>query len=258
MLVVILNSARGSRVAMLLQLIIAHQLFMNTVFQYKPIHYLIGICVLYFLLPIYAYYKYAGLEGLNNYLNYNTKAEVVQNYNDPLKFIVGDLGRADIQAPILRGVLEGKIEPRYWPETYTAGLLLVVPSSIRPQFASPKTVVGAEAQINLDTSVPLYENPKGEIISTRIYSFLGEGVLNFGIISIPFLFFIFGFISRKAFYLAMDKNWPANLTNPYFSLLPIFILFYDFDNIIFQSIVVWGFPLIVLKYLSKISFKSKP
>jgi hypothetical protein len=56
----------------------------------------------------------------------------------------------------------------------------------------------------------------------------------------------------------MDKNWPANLTNPYFSLLPIFILFYDFDNIIFQSIVVWGFPLVVLKYLSKISFKSKP
>lgn len=257
MLVVLLNSSRGSRVAMLLQLIIAHQIFMNTVFKYKPIHYIIGILVLYITMPIYAYYKYGGVEDLTNYWKYGNQSEIVNHYNDPLKFIVGDLGRADIQAPILRGVLEDKIEPRYWPETYTAALLQILPATIRPSFASPKTVVGAEAQIKLDASSPLYQNSKGETISTRIYSLIGEGLLNFGIISIPFLFFVFGFISRKALYRTNYNSWPTNLTNPFFSLFPIYMLFYDFDNIIFQSIVVWGLPLFILKYFSKISFKSK-
>jgi hypothetical protein len=241
------NFSRGSRVSMLIQLILGFMIFNNWIIRFRTAHYLIACSIVALLIPGYAYYKYAGTDALLSYASGKGKAEVAESFNHPGKFIVGDIARADIQAPLLYGLINDKFDPVYWPETYLSGFMLLIPSPIRPNFFRDKTMVGAEAQLRLDPSTPLNFTKLGVRSSSRIYALLGEAILNFGIAAIPFAFFIFGVVSRMALVRAVNqRSWRDVLVSPFFAMLPIYILFYDFDNMIFQTVVVWGFPMLIL------------
>jgi hypothetical protein len=179
--------------------------------------------------------------------------EVVERYNDPVTFIVGDLGRADIQAPILMGVLDGTVVPNYLGETYLAGAFTILPSSVRPTWAQQKISLGEQAQYKLSGRYnATYQLANGQFASSRIYGLLGEALLNFGIYAVPAVFFLFGFLSRRCFLrVSPPSNWGNVLTAPFFALLPVYMLFYDFDNIVFQTVVVWCLPALLLLFCVK-------
>ena len=247
-LVLSMNSARGSRVSMLIQLILAAQIYGLSILRFRFLHYAAAAIFLALFLPTYAYYKYAGFDAFYDYVTGRGPSEVAAHYNDPVTFVVGDIGRADIQAPILMGVLDGIVTPNYFGESYVAGALLILPTSLRPNWAKQKISLGEEAQFKLSGRYNASSQVNnGQFASSRIYGLLGEALLNFGIFAVPAAFFLFGFLSRRCFLRVSPPNsWGRVLTAPFFALFPVYMLFYDFDNIVFQTIVVWSLPALLL------------
>lgn len=254
-LILALSSSRGSRVAIISQLLICAQIYNFYVFRFRLRHYLVGGIALAAFLQVYAYYKYGGINVLNDYVSGRSSSATVERYNNPVTFVVGDIGRADIQAPLITRYMAGAFTPNYFGETYLSGMSLLLPKDLRPDFLRPKIQIGADAQLDRGglaqdyTGVVLMD---GNFVSSRIYGLLGEALLNFGWIGPPFAFLLFGILSRAALLRATNfQTWDRLLTTPFFAALPIYMLFYDFDNLIVQTITVWTVPALVLTFFRK-------
>jgi hypothetical protein len=124
------------------------------------------------------------------------------------------------------------------------GLSIFLPKSLRSEQIYSKRDLGTKAQ---------YGNTRGEdFSSSRIYGLTAESILNFGFLGVPISFFIFGFVHRKALDFAKDlKSKGLMLTYPFFFFFPVYMLFYDFDNLVFQSFKVWIVPIIILFMASR-------
>ncbi len=246
LLVLLLSSSRGSRVAMLSQLMFCAMIFQYSLYRFKVRDFIIAGLACAVMLPIYANYKYAGFEGLQEYVSGGRTSLVAEQYNDPVLFLVGDIGRADMQAPLLDRYLDGKFSANYIGETYIATLALFLPRDWRPESIRSKAVIGAEAQLQPGASATGYRgviSVDGVFQSSRIYGLFGEALLNFGLPALPVVFFLFGYIFRWCFVrLGSITTWRQLLTAPYLAFLPIFLLFYDSDNILIQTVSVWLVP----------------
>jgi hypothetical protein len=253
-LILILSSSRGSRVAIISQLLFCAQIYSFCLIKFRFKHYLLSAVFLSILIPTYAHYKYGGIESLNDFISGKGSSEVVEKYNDPYLFIVGDLGRADIQAPLISRYIAGTFTPNYKGETYLAAASLLLPQSMRPDWLRTKVQIGAQVQFEEGGFIAAYRGVAmldGEIYSSRIYGLLGESLINFGWIGPPLVFLLFGYISRLALVRATNfQSWQRLLTAPYFAVLPIYFLFYDFDNVIVQTVTVWLMPLIIVEFFS--------
>lgn len=245
-----LSSSRGARVAMLSQLVFCVQIFNYSIYRFKLRDYVIGAVLTAFFLPIYANYKYGGVEALRDYISGGGPSSITEHYNDPMLFLAGDIGRADGQAPLLSRYLEGSFTPNYVGETYLGALTLLLPRDQRPDWPRSKVVIGAEAQLDRGTGSRGYRGVvqvEGVYTSSRIYGLAGETILNFGIWGLPFAFWLFGFLTRKAYLATQNvRTWRQLLTAPYLSFVPIFLLFYDFDNILVQTLSIWAIPYLTL------------
>lgn len=254
MLILVLSSSRGSRVAIISQLLFCAQIYSYYLIKFRFKHYVMAAVFLSVLIPTYAHYKYGGIESLNDFFSGKGSSEVVQKYNDPYLFIVGDLGRADIQAPIISRYIAGTFTPNYKGETYLAAASLLLPQAMRPDWLRTKVQIGAEVQFEQGGLMAEYRGVRmldGQIYSSRIYGLLGESLINFGWIGPPLVFLLFGYISRLALVRATTfQSWQRLLTAPYFAVLPIYFLFYDFDNVIVQTVTVWLMPLIIVEFFS--------
>ena len=246
LLVILLSSSRGSRVAMLSQLMFCAMIFHYSLYRFKFRDFVVAGLACALLLPIYANYKYAGWEGLQEYVTGGRTSIVAEQYNDPVLFLVGDIGRADMQAPLLDRYLDGKFTANYIGESYIATLTLFLPRDWRPESIRSKAVLGAEAQLQPGASASGYRgviSVDGVFQSSRIYGLFGEALINFGLPALPIVFFLFGYIFRWCFLrLGSITTWRHLLTAPYLAFLPIFLLFYDSDNILIQTVSVWLVP----------------
>lgn len=233
---------RGSRVAVLFSVFSFLILY---VYMVRPISFK-SILILVFLglvfNTVYSNYKYAGVAGVINYLETGEKSSYIQKKDsEVLHFVLGDLTRSSVQAKIVDSINSSRYTPPYTGSTYLSALFLLVPSDFRPASLESKRDLGTRAQYGF-TSNSFYS-------SSRIYGLFGEGMLNFGYASLFFTFIGFGvvhFISLKV--ILLFKKGPLVLFVPYMLALPIYILFYDLDNIIFQSVKFWGIPVVIYFY----------
>jgi oligosaccharide repeat unit polymerase len=255
-----LSSSRGSRVAMLSQLFFCVMIFNYSIYRFKLRDYLLGALACGLFLPIYAYYKYAGIEGLRDYLSGNNTASVAETYNNPVSFLIGDIGRADMQAPLLARYLEGSFSPNYYGESYLAAFTLLIPKDARPSWLRSKTQVGAQAQLDRGTGSQGYRgviSVDGVYESSRIYGLFGEALLNFGLFGLPFAFLLFGYLFRRVFLKVSDTvTWRQLLVAPYLCFVPIFMLFYDLDNILVQTLSVWAVPFLTVFVADKLAARK--
>lgn len=195
---------------------------------------------------IYSNYKYGGIEGVKNYITTGEKPFYIESKdNEVLHFILSDLARGDVQAKVLESLENKKYKPPYTPETYLNGALIVIPDHLNPFDFDSKRILGTDA---------LYGFRGNEYYaSTRIYGLLGESVLNFGFYLIPFSFIVFGgihYLSNS--FMASVKRSSLALFLPILFFLPIYLLFYDFSNIVFQIIKNWLIPIgIYIIYLGR-------
>lgn len=237
--VLIFSGARGSRVSIALQalsfLLLYHYLIRGILWR-EVLLLFIGLIVLN---NIFSVYKYGGSDAFGSYISTGEKpAYLEQKESKVLSFLLHDLGRADVQAVILEKILINEYKPPMIPSSYLYGALLLVPTQYRPEGISSKRDLGTQAQYN--------EYGGNGFSSSRIYGLLGEGLLNFGIFAIPFVFMIFGALHYKSINIgAKFRSGAFVLFYPFLFLLPIYMLFYDFDNLIFQTVKVWFIPAFV-------------
>lgn len=230
---------RGSRVTILLNITTFIILY---IFLVRRISLLSVFLVILFGLSfnsVYSSYKYAGINGLKNYITLGEKPKYIEKQeSETLHFILSDLARSDVQAKIIESLDKGSYKPPYFPETYINGALSPVPDSLIPLHFDSKRILGTDA---------LYGFRGNEhYSSSRIYGLLGESLLNFGFYLLPFSFIFLGslhYLSNS--YINSIKKSHLALFLPIFFFIPIYLLFYDFDNIVFQILKNWMIPILI-------------
>lgn len=238
MTAVVFSGTRGSRVAVIFQIISFLLLYHKLVAKIKLRQVVVFIAMFIAFNNLYSLYKYDGLNAVFEYLSSGEKPDVVEKYSRPSQILLQDMGRSDVAAVILDRVLTSEYTPPYLPHTYFSGFQLLLPQPLRSEKWLPKTVLGASAQY----SVPADRN----VSSTRIYGPAAEAALNFGIWFIAVAFFILGFAHKRCLTAARNSQLSSQiLFYPLFALLPVFMIFYDFDNIVFSIVKNWTIPLIV-------------
>ncbi|WP_286729272.1 O-antigen polymerase [Acinetobacter sp. UBA1297] len=241
----VFSGVRGSRIAVIFQLInfiLLYSFLINKInFRKFLIFLIIGWC----FNIVFSTYKYGGVEALKSYITAGERPTYLANKDsESLSFLVFDLGRSNIQAKILENYLQGDYKPPYFPSTYLNAINLLLPKDYRFPFDS-KRVLGTEAQYG-------YKGDE-DYSSSRIYGLLGESILNYGLYITFFVFFIYGLIHAYTLILINNiKNSKFILFVPLLFFIPIYFLFYDLDNIIFQVIKNWAFPTLIFILVSRL------
>jgi hypothetical protein len=145
----------------------------------------LGIVFLLAFMYVYGFYKSGGLKAVSGA---QTRAQIAQKHGRTFTgMLLGDLGRADLQAYILYKLISDRPDFTYaWGRTYLGGLSILIPHAILPQ--RPETVFreGTEIQGGSGTYVP------DVVQSSKVYGLAGEAMLNFGPISVPIVYGLFG------------------------------------------------------------------
>lgn len=236
---VLFGGMRGSRVSIIFNML-SFLLLYSYMIEKLKVRSLVIILILGFVFnSIYSNYKYAGVNGVKNYILTGEKAEFVANKeSQTLHFLLEDLVRASIQAKIIDSINHNTYHPTYTPDTYISAFSLLLPKKLRPDTFETKQSLGTEAQYDFKAS-HYYS-------SSRIYGMLGESMLNFGYWGVLIIFFLFGFFhSLSLKFITVIKKSNYILFLPIFFSMPVYLLFYDLDNIIFQMIKTWLIPLMV-------------
>lgn len=236
---IVFGGLRGSRVTIIFNIIsfLVLYIYIIRTINFK---YLLPLMLIGFLFnSIYSNYKYSGIEGIKTYITTGQKSDFIEEKdNATLHFILSDLSRTDVQAKIVENFEAGDYTPPYNPETYISALLLVFPDEINNPNIRSKRILGTDAIYGFEGN-DFYS-------SSRIYGLVGESILNFGLYLLPFSFIMFGMIhglSNKYIYRVKKKSYVLFL--PLLFFFPIYLLFYDFDNIVFQVIKNWFIPLMI-------------
>jgi hypothetical protein len=148
--------------------------------------------------------------------------------------IVGDLGRADVQAYILFRIW-GETRDDYsyrWGQTYLAAAMLAIPPSYRPMGFSDKVEAGTSALYGEGSFDPLRNR------ASNVYGLAGEAMLNFGPVGAVLSFVILGLAVRTVRRASgglseEDSRW---LLIPFGIELCLLIMTSDFDNVV---VFVW-------------------
>ena len=157
--------------------------------------------------------------------------------------VLGDLGRSDMQAFLLRQSLNRDLEYDFGlGRTYYATATRFIPSFIWHDRPLLKTFEGTEIQWGKGSYDPLNR------AASYVYGMSGEAILNFGPYGVPFVFLVWTWIIGRGrkWILSLDANDVRRLLSPLVSLICFLILTSDSDNIFFTTFK-WGtVPLLLL------------
>lgn len=190
----------------------------------------IGLCFLFFFMYLYGFYKAAGLEGIRRAGDPLERAELEERSGRTLEStVLGDLGRADIQAFLLYRLTNAGDYDYAWGRTYLGALSLFIPRSIWPDRPPTKVKEGTELQHGSGTWIP------GVMQSSKVYGLGGEAMLNFGWLAVPFSYALLGWLVGwvRGLLYTLDRFDPRRLLIPFFVNLCIVALIGDSDNIVF-------------------------
>jgi hypothetical protein len=194
----------------------------------------VGCIFLMLFMYFYGFYKSVGTDAMQAFNGADERAQLSQRTGRTFESaLLGDLGRADVQAYVLYRLWKDPADVRYaWGRTYVAAVSLLIPRSILP--TRPETILreGTEIQSGPGTYVP-------EVWwSTRVYGIGGEAMLNFGAAGVPVAYGILGiFLGR--FRRAIRGLSPGDarlLLAPFGVYLAITALGGDSDNFVFGAV----------------------
>jgi len=160
-----------------------------------------GVGMLMAFLYVYGFYK----EQTGRNVSLEQRIEISKKRGRTLQGeILGDLGRADVQAYLLyRMASPGSDYEFAHGRTYLGAAALIIPRSLWPD--RPPTSV--EFGTNIQHYMGAYE--PGKMESSKVYGMAGEAMLNFGPWSVPLAFIslglLVGWVQRmKIFLLPFD------------------------------------------------------
>ncbi|AKX49191.1 hypothetical protein AKN93_07050 [Thiopseudomonas alkaliphila] len=248
---VLFGGMRGSRVSIVFNLLAFMLLYSYMVRSIRLKDILFILIFMFAFNTVYSNYKYSGINGVKTYLLSGEKSNYIKGKdNEFLHFLLGDLARASIQAKIIDSINGNVFHPNYTPDTYISAFSLLLPKSFRSDNFETKRTLGTEAQYGFKSN-QFYS-------SSRIYGMLGESMLNFGYWLFGGVFFLYGFLHCYFLRLIRHvKNSDYVLFVPLFFVFPVYFLFYDLDNIIFQVVKTWLIPGVIFFCFKFFSVRDK-
>jgi hypothetical protein len=204
----------------------------------------IGCVFLFAFMYLYGFYKDMGANATEAMSSSEDRARMEQHTGRTSQALVlGDFGRADVQSFILYRLINDPEDFTYAKgRTYLGALAILVPSIIFPDKPDTKVKEGTDIELGSGAYVP------NVLWSSRVYGLAGEAMLNFGPVSVPFAFLVFGllvgwFRSRTFALLPGDARYLLVPFGVYFCLAG---LSGDSDNLIYGFVKDGLMPFIVL------------
>ncbi len=247
----LLLGMRGSRGAVIMALFIGAG-FCHYRLRRIPLSLLLAGTIVFGMSGYYyAFFKRFGTSGLEAIRNPEYRQTLAhQSGITPLGVVLGDLSRAEIQAFILHQIVDetGDYQLRMGKTYLTAGMMLI-PRGIWPSKPSEylgKVAAGTDLQFGAGSFRP------ERFESSLVYGLGGEAMLNFGVIGVPFAYFVFGIMlgwyrKKKATLDADDARW---YLVPVVTLTAITAAFGDADNTVFLFLKFGGLLVTVITLTS--------
>lgn len=163
--------------------------------------------------------------------------------------ILGDFGRSDVQSYLLYRTYEYPGEYRYaFGLTYIEDLGLLVPGWLWPNRPIGKTLWGTDILRGFGAW-----SPKPGDFASNAYGLGGEAILNFGPISVPFIYLLLGIAVARISVFAQSVKYSLLNMIFYPLLLEICVwsLLWDFGNLVYFMIQYGLFPLIIVLFSLK-------
>jgi hypothetical protein len=204
----------------------------------------VGICFLVVFMYVYGFYKDLGRDTWSAFEAGAIPAEASMKMRRTLDvLILGDLGRADVQAFLLYRLLRPDRDYHYaWGGTYLASATLLIPRAFWPDRPPGKVKAGTEAQYGVGS----WDEDKWR--SSLVYGLAGETMLNFGPIAVPFAYLIFGVIVGRLqhFFSKLRHSDTRLLLYPFLVSLCFSFLQSDSDNLLFNFIKNGLVPIFII------------
>ena len=208
-----------------------------------------GLCVLVAFMYLYGFYKGLGRDVVAVY-EAGALDEVGQKLDRTFKgLVLGDLGRADVQAFLLYRLSRPDRDYTYaWGRTYLGTAALLIPRRIWPERPPTKVLEGTEAQ----TGVGSYDEETW--VSSKVYGLAGETMLNFGPLPVVVAYLVFGAVVGRLqrFHSRLRPGDARLLAYPFVLNLCFTVLLNDSDVLLFMLIKDGLVPLSVLWFASRV------
>jgi hypothetical protein len=207
-----------------------------------------GVCVLVAFMYLYGFYKDLGRDALTVY-EQGALGEVGEQLDRTVDgLVLGDLGRADVQAFLLYRLSRPDRDYAYaWGRTYLGTVALLIPRRIWPDRPPTKVLEGTEAQ----TGVGSYDPETWA--SSRVYGLAGETMLNFGPFAVAVAYLLFGVLVGRLqrFHRRLRAGDARRLAYPFVLNLCLAVLLGDSDNLLFMLVKDGLVPLAVIWFGSR-------
>lgn len=206
-------------------------------YLWKPIqkrHLAIGLAGLIAFMYGYGFYKNLGVD-LFDMLAYNVSREVLEEQTGrTLKgMILGDFGRANVQALLLyRQVSCPEQATPSWGAAFLADLAQFVPKILWPNRPAGRLRMGTDWLHGKGAYVP------EQFVETRVYGLAGNAMFNFGFVSIPVFYGLWGLaVGRyRRCVSRLEPGDTAFVMVPLWTMLLFNVLLGDLDNLIVLAI----------------------
>ena len=209
----------------------------------------VGACALVAFMYVYGFYKELRGDFTAAYEQGAVVDDTVTTGRTFTDLLLGDLGRADVQAFLLYRLSTGAGDYVYARgRTYVASLMLLMPRRIWPERPPTKVKEGTEAQFGVGS----YD--EDEWSSSRVYGLAGETMLNFGPFVVPFAYLVFGLIVgrlRRFFWQARTGD-ARLLLYPLALIFCFSILHADSDNLVFMLVKDGILPIAIVWWASHV------
>jgi hypothetical protein len=207
----------------------------------------VGIILMVIFMYLLGFFKALGSNFGRVLENINSLSELEKETNRSFRGVmIGDLGRADVQAYLLYRLARPESDYEYaWGRTYLGGLANPIPSLIWPNKPVNKVKEGTEA---------LRGKGKYDIPGLRvrnIYGLAGEAMLNFTPLAAPVAFVVLGFVVARvrSWLMSWDISDSRVLLAPFLVVICFLLLIYDLDNIMVY-LAQYGFVSFLVIWIS--------
>ena len=202
-----------------------------------------GMMTALIFMYLYGFYKGVGSEIIHIFTSEVSLFDLEQRTGRDIKLLLlGDLGRADVQAFLLYRIIEVKDYEYAWGRTYLGTAALLIPRQIWPDRPPTKVKEGTEAQYGMGSYVPdLFQ-------SSKVYGIAGETMLNFGPWAVPLAFLLWGFVVKyvRSYVYSLNIDDARRLIAMWLVIFCWSVLISDTDNLLFFVIKRVTIPLLIL------------
>ncbi|MHC5074073.1 MAG: hypothetical protein ACYTFE_04525, partial [Planctomycetota bacterium] len=211
-----------------------------------------GLLAILVFMYFYGFYKSLGMEAVTRIREGQKAAELEAMTGRTLKgMLIGDLSRTQVQA-YMAWVLVEKPHPYHykWGETYWGHFLGKVPRWIWKNRYNMSMTLKAAAGYELQWGIRTRE-----LGSSRVYGLAGEGMLNFGLLCVPFLYALWGIgvgLCRRAMYSWREGDSRFFIL-PMLLILLVAMVISDSDNIMYYLLMTFMLPMVIVRFISHVT-----